>query len=120
MGMRAPPPQHSLQGCGCTATSGTQLWWDVYYAPTRRTVHLFTNCVGLASVRPRDIITEQLCLNCRVGMIIGKGHEGSTHFLVVGDIYTPHVFPTCVEIRGWARQIPICLHCRQHHFVRDD
>ena len=76
--------------------------------------------MGLASVRPRDIITENLCLNCWGGMIvIGTRHEDSTHFLVVGDNYTLHVFPTCGEIHGWARQIPICQHCRQHHFVRD-
>ena len=52
----SPVPQHNFG--------------EMYYDPTRRTVHLFRNCVGLASVRPRDIITEQLCLNCWGGMII--------------------------------------------------
>ena len=92
---------------------------EMYYAPTRRTVHLYRNCVGLASVPPGDIIVENLCLNCWGGMIIGTRHEDSAYFFVVGENYTPHVFQTCGEIRGWARQIPTCLHCRQHHFTRD-
>ncbi|CAE7809860.1 unnamed protein product, partial [Symbiodinium sp. CCMP2456] len=59
-GPRLPPvPQHNFG--------------ELYYAPTRRTVHLYRNCVGLASVRPMpsDIITENLCLTCWGGMIIG-------------------------------------------------
>ena len=82
---------------------------EMYYAPTRRTLHLYRNCVGLASVPqrdPRDVITENLCLNCWDRMIIGTRHEDSTHFLVVWEDYTPHVFPTCDDIRGWARQTP--------------
>ena len=106
-GARLPPvPQHNHG--------------EMYYAPTRRTVHLYRNCVGLASVPQGDIIVENLCLTCWGGMIIGTRHEDSANFFVVGEDYTPHVFRTCGEIRGWARQIPICLHCRQHHFRRDD
>ena len=106
-GARLPPvPQHN--------------YGEMYYAPTRRTVHLYRNCVGLASVPQGDIIVENLCLTCWGGMIIGTRHEDSANFFVVGEDYTPHVFRTCGEIRGWARQIPICLHCRQHHFRRDD
>ena len=105
-GARLPPvPQHNHG--------------EMYYAPTRRTVHLYRNCVGLASVPQADIIVEDLCLTCWGGMIIGTRHEDSANFFVVGENYTPHVFRTCGEIRGWARQIPICLHCRQHHFTRD-
>ena len=66
---------------------------EMYYAPMRRTVHLYRNCVGLASVRPRDIITENLCLNCWGGVIIGTRPEDSAYFLVVGGNYTPHVCP---------------------------
>ena len=105
-GARLPPvPQHNHG--------------EMYYAPTRRTVHLYRNCVGLASVLQGDIIVENLCLTCWGGMIIGTRHEDSANFFVVGENYTPHVFRTCGEIRGWPRQIPICLHCRQHHFTRE-
>ncbi|CAE7807056.1 unnamed protein product [Symbiodinium sp. CCMP2592] len=105
-GARLPPmPQHQFG--------------ELYYAPTRRTVHLHRNCVGLASVPQNRITTENLCFTCWGGMIIGHRWEDLTHFLVVGDDYTPHVFRQCTEIRGWARQLPVCNHCRGHHFVRD-
>ena len=83
----------------------------MYYARTRRTAHLYVNCVGLVSdVRPVDIITEDLCLTCCGN--IGTRHEASTWWVKS----TPDVFKDC---SGWARQMPICLHCRQHHLVRD-
>ncbi|CAE7450340.1 unnamed protein product, partial [Symbiodinium microadriaticum] len=92
-GARLPPvPQHNHG--------------EMYYAPTRRTVHLYRNCVGLASVPQADIIVEDLCLTCWGGMIIGTRHEDSANFFVVGENYTPHVFQTCGEIRGWARGYP--------------
>ena len=86
-GARLPPvPQHNFG--------------EMYYAPTRRTVHLYRICVGLASVPQGDIIVENLCLNCWGGMIIGARHEDSAHFFVVGENYTPSRFP---DLWGYPR-----------------
>ena len=37
---------------------------EIYYAPCRRTAHVFRNCSGLSSTQQQDIVVEQFCAYC--------------------------------------------------------
>ena len=59
------PPQEVMRR---TNRGARQIPWrdhgHMYYAPTRRTAHLFRNCSGLASVPDAKILQVQICRYC--------------------------------------------------------
>ena len=58
---------------------------EVCSAPSRRMAHLFANCSGLASVKPGDVITENLCFTGGRNRITGTRLKDEPHSCVVGD-----------------------------------
>ncbi|CAE7530574.1 RE1 [Symbiodinium natans] len=92
---------------------------EIYYAPCRRTAHVFRNCSGLSSTQQQDIVVEQFCAYCLENFPRHLRLENEPRVWVTGTNLRPHIFQNCPELQGWQRAIPMCNHCSLRHISRD-
>ncbi|CAE7320371.1 RE2 [Symbiodinium pilosum] len=94
----------------------------MYYAPTRRTAHIFRNCSGLAPVPDAEIRGVQICPYCQENWPAGVPMTRELrHVWAQYDAYrTPHLVDHCFVVRYRATtELPVCRHCRDGHIQTD-
>ena len=122
----AAPPVPPQGGMRRRNRGARQIPWRdqgvMYFAPTRRTAHIFRDCSGLASVPDAEIRTVRICQYCQANWPaeVPMTRELRHMWVQYDGPRTPHLLEHCLAVQYDATtDLPVCRHCRDGHIQRD-